>query len=107
MFSQGPNSSSSHTQPATAAAAAVAKLTQSQPTQMKLDVNVLRYLSKEDFRVLTSVEMGQKNVRARQHNPSTAAGCYCCAVAAHALSLLLLQHELVPMQLIDTISGLK
>lgn len=30
---------------------------------MKLDVNVLRYLSKEDFRVLTAVEMGQKNVR--------------------------------------------
>lgn len=29
---------------------------------MKLDVNVLRYLSKEDFRVLTAVEMGQKNV---------------------------------------------
>ncbi len=30
---------------------------------MKLDVNVLRYLSREDFRVLTAVEMGQKNVR--------------------------------------------
>ena len=30
---------------------------------MKLDVNVLRYLSKEDFRVLTAIEMGQKNVR--------------------------------------------
>ena len=30
---------------------------------MKLDVNVLRYLSKEDWRTLTSVEMGQKNVR--------------------------------------------
>ncbi len=29
---------------------------------MKLDVNVLRYMSKEDFRVLTAVEMGQKNV---------------------------------------------
>ena len=29
---------------------------------MKLDVNVLRYLSKEDFRVLTAIEMGQKNV---------------------------------------------
>eukprot|EP00955_Chlamydomonas_euryale_P015311 163701-Chlamydomonas_euryale.AAC.1 len=28
---------------------------------MKLDVNVLRYLSKDDFRVLTAVEMGQKN----------------------------------------------
>jgi hypothetical protein len=33
---------------------------------MKLDVNVLRYLSKEDFRVLTAVEMGQKNVRRKQ-----------------------------------------
>jgi len=32
---------------------------------MKLDVNVLRYLSKEEFRVLTSVEMGQKNVGRR------------------------------------------
>jgi hypothetical protein len=31
----------------------------------KLDVNVLRYLSKEDFRVLTAVEMGQKNVGIR------------------------------------------
>jgi RIO-like serine/threonine protein kinase len=35
---------------------------------MKLDVNVLRYLSKEDFRVLTAVEMGQKNVSRRQDN---------------------------------------
>jgi len=45
--------------------------------KMKLDVNALRYLSKDDFRVLTSVEMGQKN------------------------------HEIVPLQLIDSISGLK
>jgi RIO kinase 2 len=30
---------------------------------MKLDVNALRYLSREDFRVLTAVEMGQKNMR--------------------------------------------
>ncbi|GFR41481.1 hypothetical protein Agub_g2172, partial [Astrephomene gubernaculifera] len=44
---------------------------------MKLDVNALRYLSKDDFRVLTAVEMGQKN------------------------------HELVPIELIDSISGLK
>ncbi|RZC53887.1 hypothetical protein C5167_012744 [Papaver somniferum] len=28
---------------------------------MKLDVDVLRYLSKDDFRVLTSVEMGMRN----------------------------------------------
>lgn len=31
--------------------------------KMKLDVNVLRYLGKDDFRTLTAVEMGQKNVR--------------------------------------------
>lgn len=29
---------------------------------MKLDVNALRYLSKDDFRVLTAVEMGMRNV---------------------------------------------
>ncbi|KAH9726497.1 non-specific serine/threonine protein kinase [Citrus sinensis] len=29
---------------------------------MKLDVDVLRYLSKDDFRVLTAVEMGTRNV---------------------------------------------
>lgn len=29
---------------------------------MKLDVDVLRYLSKDDFRVLTAVEMGMRNV---------------------------------------------
>jgi hypothetical protein len=28
---------------------------------MKLDVSVLRYLSRDDFRVLTAVEMGMKN----------------------------------------------
>lgn len=44
---------------------------------MKLDANMLRYLSKEDFRVLTAVEMGQKN------------------------------HEMVPTQLVSSISGLR
>jgi hypothetical protein len=29
---------------------------------MKLTVDVLRYLSKDDFRVLTAVEMGMRNV---------------------------------------------
>ena len=28
---------------------------------VKLDANILRYLSKDDFRVLTAVEMGMKN----------------------------------------------
>lgn len=44
---------------------------------MKLDVNVLRYLSKDDFRVLTAVEMGMRN------------------------------HEIVPAELIDRIACLK
>jgi hypothetical protein len=57
---------------------------------MKLDVNVLRYLSKEDFRVLTSVEMGQKNVspRAAEHvwglsmSGAAADMQFCCAYPA-------------------------
>ncbi|XP_028790040.1 serine/threonine-protein kinase rio2 [Neltuma alba] len=44
---------------------------------MKLDVDVLRYLSKDDFRVLTAVEMGMRN------------------------------HEIVPTELIDRIARLK
>lgn len=44
---------------------------------MKLDVNALRYLSKDDFRVLTAVEMGMRN------------------------------HEIVPAELVDRIAGLK
>eukprot|EP00850_Spirogloea_muscicola_P002756 SM000010S04394 [mRNA] locus=s10:1272384:1276888:- [translate_table: standard] len=44
---------------------------------MKLDVNVLRYLTKEEFRTLTAVEMGQKN------------------------------HEIVPAELVERIAGLR
>ncbi|KAM7253919.1 hypothetical protein ACFE04_031601 [Oxalis oulophora] len=44
---------------------------------MKLDVNVLRYLTKDDFRVLTAVELGMRN------------------------------HELVPSELVDRIARLK
>ncbi|KAK7281392.1 hypothetical protein RIF29_09348 [Crotalaria pallida] len=44
---------------------------------MKLDVDVLRYLSRDDFRVLTAVELGMRN------------------------------HEIVPTELIDRIARLK
>lgn len=44
---------------------------------VKLDANVLRYMTKDEFRVLTSVEMGMKN------------------------------HEVVPTQLIAQIARLK
>nr|XP_043610168.1 serine/threonine-protein kinase rio2 [Erigeron canadensis] len=44
---------------------------------MKLDVNVLRYLSKDDFRCLTAVEMGMRN------------------------------HEIVPAELIERIASLR
>lgn len=79
---------------------------------MKLDVNVLRYLSKEDFRVLTAVEMGQKNVRM----PCGRRGFVALAARAshvhphltltHAPAMPL-QHEIVPSSLIDSIAGLK
>lgn len=44
---------------------------------MKLDVTIFRYMSRDDFRVLTAIEMGSKN------------------------------HYLVPVQLIEAISALK
>ena len=44
---------------------------------MKLDPNALRYLQREDFRVLTAVEMGQRN------------------------------HEIVPVELISKIAALR
>ena len=47
------------------------------PFTMKFDVNILRYIEKDAWRVLVSVEMGMKN------------------------------HELVPVELINSISGLK
>jgi RIO kinase 2 len=44
---------------------------------MKLDVNVLRYMTKEDFRVLVAIEMGMKN------------------------------HDIVPTELIIILAGLR
>ena len=44
---------------------------------MRLEPTILRYLTKNDFRVLTAIEMGHKN------------------------------HELVPYQLIRVIAGIK
>ena len=44
---------------------------------VKFDASLLRYLSKDDFRVLTAIEMGMRN------------------------------HELVPVELIDSIAKLK
>jgi len=66
---------------------------------MKLDVNVLRYLGKDDFRTLTAVEMGQKNVRCIQSSVHDVDGIL------H--TFFLLQHEIVPSQLVESIAGLK
>ncbi len=35
---------------------------------MKLDANALRYMSKEEYRTLQAVELGQKNVSADSAN---------------------------------------
>jgi RIO-like serine/threonine protein kinase len=46
---------------------------------MKLDVNALRYLTKDDFRVLTAVEMGMRNVRySKALHPSLSSGYILC-----------------------------
>lgn len=79
---------------------------------MKLDVNVLRYLSKDDFRTLTAVEMGQKNVSSRA--TATPAKLKTNSLhmttffhAFHPIHAPPLQHEVVPAQLVDSIAGLK
>ena len=72
---------------------------------MKLDVNVLRYLSKDDFRVLTAVEMGMRNV-----SPSLLFSIpFLISISLFFISLLFsyLQHEIVPSELVDRIAGLK
>ncbi len=33
---------------------------------MKLDVNALRYLARDDFRTLTAIEQGERNVREKR-----------------------------------------
>ena len=35
-------------------------------TLMKLDVNALRYLARDDFRTLTAIEQGERNVREKR-----------------------------------------
>ena len=45
---------------------------------MKLDVNQLRYLSKDDFRVLQAVELGQKNVRSYSGEATLLNCIHCC-----------------------------
>ena len=67
---------------------------------MKLDVKTLRYLDKDAFRVLQAVELGQKNV-----SPLQAYGML--LIRPRADTVLVLQHEIVPVPLIDTIAGLK
>eukprot|EP00963_Diacronema_lutheri_P001385 scaffold86_cov338-Pavlova_lutheri.AAC.48 len=46
---------------------------------MKLDPSALRYLSKDDFRVLTAVELGQRNVRERNGTRTCVIGEERCA----------------------------
>lgn len=67
---------------------------------MKLDVNVLRYLSKDDFRVLTAVEMGMRNV-----SPLYIPLFY--PLITTFWNYFALQHEIVPSELVDRIAGLK
>lgn len=81
---------------------------------MKFDVDALRYLSKDDFRVLTAVEMGMRNVSLHKFQ-----FIFCILIILFILRiailhiftnvsfLLALQHEIVPAELIDRIASLK
>lgn len=78
---------------------------------MKLDVNALRYLTRDDFRVLTAVEMGMRNV--------IYSLCFCFFNYHNTSNLVTfsffwiyiecdyVQHEIVPSELIDRIASLK
>lgn len=78
---------------------------------MKLNVDVLRYLSKDDFRVLTAVEMGMRNVCISV----LLLLCICFYVLWIQLLLtvvcnldaLWFQHEIVPAELVERIASLK
>ncbi len=80
---------------------------------MKFDVNVLRYLSKDEYRVLVAVEVGQKNVSSGLCSGSVACWRIWPAHALHCGVLLTagvcvpVQHEIVPATLIDTIAALR
>lgn len=66
-------------------------------SNMKLDTNALRYLTKEDFRVLTAVEMGQKNVGRTRAEGASFAVLTCarprCAHAARDCAFLASRHD--------------
>lgn len=79
---------------------------------MKLDVDVLRYLSKDDFRVLTAVELGMRNVRFSfplllNSNFIIIIIIFWILELKLMRFLPLLQHEIVPTELIDRIARLK
>lgn len=79
---------------------------------MKLDVNVLRYLSKDDFRVLTAVEMGMKNVCSffflffRRVDLFKLSSTFSLSINLYLICSLF-QHEIVPSELIHRIASLK
>lgn len=72
---------------------------------MKLDVDVLRYLSKDDFRVLTAVEMGMRNVNLFFVFISFLKFIF--IINFLLIFIDLFQHEIVPSDLIGRIASLK
>lgn len=104
-----------HTQ--SVAAAAIQPVRQKRLCQvaagMKLDVNALRYLSREEFRTLQAVEVGQKNVSILHGACFPARGGHkvydvdLLVCKPPIMLRLCLQHDLVPTPLIDSIAGLK
>ena len=73
---------------------------------MKLDVNTLRYLQHDEWRTLTAVEIGQKNVRHPREQPCVIGPSTNVWQAQPDVSVRV-QHEIVPTQLIETIAKLR
>ena len=70
---------------------------------MKLDVNVLRYLGKDDFRTLTAVEMGQVRTTLLTRSSPVPRPF----LTRSFLPSFQKNHEIVPAQLIESIAKLK
>eukprot|EP00898_Chlorokybus_atmophyticus_P001428 jgi/Chlat1/2286/Chrsp17S02792 len=80
---------------------------------MKLDVNALRYLSGEDWRVLTAVELGMRNHQARHFARSISCELHLiperlkCNSFVDNLIMLRMVQQIVPAELIERIARLR
>ena len=74
---------------------------------MKLDARMLRYLTTEDFRVLTAVRALWRDARAEDACDSYACGAGLPPLRSSQLEMGSKNHETVPTHLIGSLAGLR